>query len=474
MMLLCQLNISFAGCEVFLSNDHPSPPQSDPLYQALIGASSCPSNVQEFRALLKNNGSTLEPTMVANRGFHNPDNGSFSYFEMVKDQDLFFGHFTGLSHHKLVLDQNTSPDYLMIQSIVWDPQKEMYNFYELRGKGGSSRWYYRGDSLDALMDNQYLYREVPEGMAQFGERMRCSACHNAGTPIMKELTPPYNDWWLSSRHLPFGSYQKSAEVNAINRQLVDASVLSQSVKMGMKKLFQSPAYLNKLRSLSLQEQLRPLFCTTEINLAADLGEMNMKFEIPSGFWLDPRLGEVNSKISIVTYEMLLRKSKSKFPETTRKDAEHAWLTPVRSKVDQLAVDRLLQDKVVDEDFVKAVLGVDFTHPVFSTPRCELLKLVPEQHDPDWMDEFKENLEESHLSSSNALLKNMEDAEFGFPVLDASIRKYQSMPKSPDLAFKKLLEVRSKISDSEMSKNPQGQILEPGFRIVFPVNSSQNN
>jgi hypothetical protein len=32
----------------------------------------------------------------------------------------------------------------------------------------------------------------------------------------------------------------------------------------------------------------------------------------------------------------------------------------------------------------------------------------------------------------------------------------------------LAQRRQEAGDSEISKNPQGQILEPGFRVIFPM------
>lgn len=35
-------------------------------------------------------------------------------------------------------------------------------------------------------------------------------------------------------------------------------------------------------------------------------------------------------------------------------------------------------------------------------------------------------------------------------------------------FKKLIEARVAVYNAEISKNPRGQILEPGFRVIFPI------
>jgi hypothetical protein len=42
----------------------------------------------------------------------------------------------------------------------------------------------------------------------------------------------------------------------------------------------------------------------------------------------------------------------------------------------------------------------------------------------------------------------------------------------EILFKKLLKVRKDVSLSEISQNPLGQILEPGFRLIFPFEKSK--
>jgi hypothetical protein len=79
-----------------------------------------------------------------------------------------------------------------------DPEKQFYNFYEL----ASGTWFYRGDSKDILDDIQGLHRQRNR-VAPFGGRLRCSGCHVNGGLLQKELAAPHNDWFLTSRNLPF-------------------------------------------------------------------------------------------------------------------------------------------------------------------------------------------------------------------------------------------------------------------------------
>src|SRR4051812_32526719 len=56
---------------------------SDPLFVNLSPA-PCPRSVTELRQILKDNDAESRSTMVANRGFQDPNSGSFSFFEMVE------------------------------------------------------------------------------------------------------------------------------------------------------------------------------------------------------------------------------------------------------------------------------------------------------------------------------------------------------------------------------------------------------
>jgi hypothetical protein len=75
-----------------------------------------------------------------------------------------------------------------------------------------------------------------------------------------------------------------------------------------------------------------------------------------------------------------------FPNTSRVDADHAWLTPVKAASDILAIETLVRQGVLNLEFVHDVLAVDLSNPLFSQGRCRLLRLVPQT--PDWQAFFQ--------------------------------------------------------------------------------------
>lgn len=99
---------------------------------------------------------------------------------------------------------------------------------------------------DALLDNTYLYRTPPAGQSKFGSRMRCSACHVSGAPIMKEQDAPHNDWWMKDHQLTFLGLKLAPRVENKVALLKDASQTG-SMKARL------------IRELALSEALRRSF-----------------------------------------------------------------------------------------------------------------------------------------------------------------------------------------------------------------------
>jgi len=478
-------NVAFGICAIYNSDHSITMPKEDALYKLLSNEIECPQHVIDFKQALEKAALKAKPTMVANRGFHNPTLGSFSFFEIVhgelngttiKQGDFFFGHFTKSVDNQLVLDQAFFENNLMIELIVWDPKKQLYNFYELRGAGSGSQWFYRGDSLDALQDNIYLHRDPPINTPKFGDRMRCSACHNSGGPIMKEINLPHNDWWLSHRPLPLGSNEPDKVVSEQISALIDADFLSQSVMEGIQQLENSLPYQFFKNASTLQEQLRPLFCEVEINLQSDTIPLNAArmVEIPSAFFISPFLYEDTFLIDNPNYNKYLVEFDMRFPETSRRDADHGWLVPVKGTSDIIAIESLIDKKIIDRKFAAAVLSTDQQNVIFSANRCELLKLVPQQFSSQWLDEFLIALKSSSLPHAEALYLQLTNAEYTFEYYvnqakNEAFRVQNALKDETEqkIIFKKLIDSRLAVFESEISKNPLGQILEPGFRVIFP-------
>jgi hypothetical protein len=485
------------NCVLRDSANQPVLNSSDALAKVLVTDRPCPSNVFELRSRLLASGAKIKTTLVGNRGFHNPKAGSFSLFEMVtgslnplgiqiNDGEVFFGHFTRANGAALMPDQRPDPESLMIELIAWDPVKQLFNFYEVIGDGRKGQWFYRGDSLDIQADVKLLHRQPNPQKPQFGERLRCSGCHIAGGPIMKEVATPHNDWWATARHLPFGNRKPDAELARMLQGLVDAEELAKGVKAGLLKLAESEKFQKAKQDSSLQEQLRPLFCPVELNLESDptpLDDKALQLVIPSGFLVDPMLARSSVSIKLDHYNAALVALNTVFPEIIpqRRDADHGWLTPVKAFSDTMAIESLIKQGLIDREFVTDVLAVDLTNPLFSTARCSLLRLLPINADSNWKETFRAALKAGANSNPAAqeLLNNLtdpaRDSEFHEAQAKQFLNQCQNNFQSNDAVIKLyrlLAQRRAEAFASEISRNPMGQILEPGFRVIFPQTTPQ--
>ena len=491
----------------------------DALFKLLSAQPRCPANALIFRDLVLANKMMLRPAMVDNRGFHNPlPQGSFSFFESVVGTysgqtlapgDWFFGHFTAASIDNTALtsilspQQAATPDNLLLETLVWDPKKQMFNFYEIRGSGEGGVWFYRGDSADIQADIANLDRAYDTSQPIFmgpldaGKatlpRLRCSGCHMNGGPIMKELKAPHDSWWTTERPLDLGALRIAPEFKTILDNVVSANDFSAWIKAGDEKLLGAAAYWKKRSALSLQEQLRPLFCEQEVNLESDsqpLEGPDTTIGAPLGAFIDQRLVPDVQTIAIKKdlYVNSLTLFQSQFFDyqsggfansvqpINQIDADHAFETPVKSHSDILLAEKMVAAGLIDEKFVYDVISIDMTRPMFSPARCGLLRLVPDSAPtPDWKTKFQKNLADSPLPAAQELLVSLKDPArtpaYHRGQAKDLINKVQANAASQQDVngyVRLLTQRRIAVYQAQISQHPQGQIFEPGFRLIFPT------
>lgn len=501
-------------------NSLPRGAHHDVLFDLLSAQPRCPENALIFRDLVLANKLKSTPAMVANRGFHNPlPQGSFSFFETITGSydgqtlvpgDWFFGHFTAASIDNVALtstlspQQAATPDNLLLETLVWDPDKGAYNFYEIRGSGQGGVWFYRGDSYDIAADITNLHRAFDPAQPVFmgplvdgkatGPRLRCSGCHMNGGPVMKELSFPHDSWWRTERPLDLGALRIAPEFRPILAELVSAETFSGWVKAGVDKLLASPKYQKFRAGLTLQEQLRPLFCEQEVNLASDLppfGDPEPKqVAAATAFFMDQRLVPDVPAVQLdkAMYTASLNLFQSAFFDyqtssisngvqpINQIDADHAFETPVKGHSDIRLVDGLVKSGLIDEKFVFDVLSIDLTRPMFSAERCGLLQHVPgSAPTADWRERFALNLSGSPRAAAKLLLTRMQDASHTPDAVRDSARavltriQTQAALQQAVTGYVRLLAGRRiAVYQDQISQHPQGQIFEPSFRLIFPT------
>ena len=166
-----------------------------------------------------------------------------------------------------------------------------------------------------------------------------------------------------------------------------------------------PDAQGRLVVADLKRVLRPLFVTTEFNLASanqrsglhplEPGPQNgptLPVQIPDSFFLSSSiLGDVAgigeargfadvARIPPAEYRTLITQTGVKLRPgqvEVAGDTGFAWFTPETAFVDSDWIATLHSNKLVTPEFVAAVLAVDLETPVFSTRRASLLNSMPD-------------------------------------------------------------------------------------------------
>ncbi len=465
----------------------------DAVSMMLAGGRSPVRTVLSMRQRLLESGGTLRPHIVANRGAHNPEAGSFSFFEtyegpmpggQVAEGELFVGYFSEREGAFLQVLNLREPG-LMVEAIAWDARKGMYNFWELTGTEAAADWHYRGDSADVLADVASI--NMNARTPAFGNRLRCSGCHTQGGPILKELAEPHNDWWRSARVLPLGTLKlgehtpHAALAKQLLKEAVDAHHLARVVQGGLKRLVAARA---RVRQLSVKQRLRSLFGSVELNLESDVRpyEGQEPVSLPVSFFVDRRLTGAQAPVVVAAgdYAVALRRAGLRFApgEAKAVESQHAFVVPVRSHVDNLELDQLVADGVLDEELIADVLAIDFTNPLYSRARQRLLSLVPDGVNSAQglrlvLVEALGRLPKQDVWAQE-LLANLSD-----PARDRAFHRARALryltacrgyAAQSGAAFDWLRlasQRRAEVRVAETALNPRGTILEPGFRVIFP-------
>jgi hypothetical protein len=478
----------------------------DAVKRAILSGPQTPKTIFDVHRQLERLGGTLKTHIVANRGHENSQRGSFSFFQtysgpmkdgQVEEGELFIGFFAVPDGDVLIVDQDFSAMSLMIELIAWDRTKEVYNFWELRGTGAGSEWTFRGDSNDILADVAQI--NVGSRGPAFGTRLRCSGCHTLGGPIMKELEAPQNDWWTTQRKLRLSPFKlKSGDdpnspANVAARlfeKATDASNLSQQVKQGIDRLIAVRARRGG-DGQNLKQQLRSLFFTMELNLVTDSlpfkerEKAGAPIEIPQAFFVDARLvgQERPIPVKLALYQDALKEVGSQFaPDETPGlvEAFHAFVVPARSHIDNQVIDELIKQGMLDEELVADVLAVDFTTPVYSRARASLIRFVPEtaRNAAELKEKLIAELQRAPQDpAAKQLLENLTNqarsADFHRKAALAyreAVAQASTEPRAIVEWLKLAAQRRLEIAKAETSQNRRGKILEPGFRVIFPIDN----
>jgi hypothetical protein len=254
-----------------------------------------------------------------------------------------------------------------VEMIAFDETAGVFNYYETDGRTLN----FFGSSKDMLQGAD-------------GQVRRCAACHTGGGLIMKELDTPWLHWeghentpgaqeLVDANKKDLGSKNSGAEFEGV-------------VKSGNTKWNKTKVEFLKQQG-DIQALLKPLFCPVQINLdnGADFKSPvqggaggDQLSRIPFDSLVDPNLKGFGSiSVTFQDYDDLIKANGQRVggvPGAIDTIFDYVFLE--RSHEDNDYISQLKAAGIVDDDFIKDVVMVDFTRPVFSDDRCGLLTLGP--------------------------------------------------------------------------------------------------
>ncbi len=262
--------------------------------------------------------------------------------------------------------------------ISFDDSAGVFNYYEATGSG-----------IEFFGSSKDLLKGSPDGKTR-----RCAQCHTGGGLVMKELDTPWLHW-EGHQNIP-GTDELIAANKDLLGQKSDGIDMEFVVRDGNTRWIAAKlTHLLTKEPRSVKELLKPLFCTVEINIdnGADFARPKpgmqggqVLTQIPIDSLLDPVFTErifEGLPVSPTDYDALVKTNEQKMQNRQGQqigmhiDTIFDYGFIERSAIDNEFVTKLREARIIDADFIKDVLMVDFTRPVFSTERCNLLSFTPE-------------------------------------------------------------------------------------------------
>lgn len=287
-----------------------------------------------------------------------------------------------------------------VEVMAFDKTAGVFNYYETDGR----EVHFFGNSHDMAKGAQ-------------GNVRRCAACHTGGGLIMKELDTPWVHW---EGHMDIPGARELIDAHADLGSRATGSEFEGVVKKG-NKAWNETRLASLRENSSLKEALRPLFCTVEVNLdnGADFespvegGEGGSEMSrIGFDSLLDPQLKGFGSiSVDFADYDAAIKANGQRIQGIPGAiDTVFDYVFIERAHADNDYVDKLEAAGLINEEFIKDVLMVDFTRPIFSADRCDLLEFAPvlasADQNPDSIRKgFLDNLGNPAAGTPEAELKN---------------------------------------------------------------------
>jgi hypothetical protein len=283
---------------------------------------------------------------------------------------------------------------------------------------GVFNYYKEVDGVMGFFGSSHDYVLEGPGGPNLTDTRGCANCHTGGGPIMKELEAPWLHWT--------GSINTPGHNDLINNRTDVMGAVANGINLETAIVKPGNSAWNETRIEIMKDQgvaelLKPLFCPVEVNLRS-----GSRTNIPSDFFADPTIPSRRSiSIDGADYDNVIAAIGQHVPFTgpdfeldSKTDTARPFTFLERAHGDKDYVNKLVSKEIIDRQFVLDVLMVDFTRPVLSDARCDLLEFAPDldtdELSPEAIrDGFIDNLAGSASgSAAGQLLAHLEASQRG--------------------------------------------------------------
>jgi hypothetical protein len=249
------------------------------------------------------------------------------------------------------------------EMFAFDPVAGVFNYYETKD-----------EEIEFFGNSQEF---VEKGAS--GQTRRCAGCHTGGGPIMKEHDAPWLHWrpdFDSPGHSEI--IEANAKLMGDESDGVDLEGLVDQGNDGWNARRLQFTRDGLGTSTTVADLLRPVFCTVEVNLDSEFGEQVFSGPLTEMVTDSTISGFGQVDLSNEDYQAIISSFGSRMEAPTDKiDTIGAFTRIQRGVADLDYQQKLVDEEILDQEFVEDVLMVDFTRALFSTDRCKLLDFAPE-------------------------------------------------------------------------------------------------
>jgi hypothetical protein len=405
--------------------------RNDVLANAVLKTgTTCPTTYAEVMAKLRVNDADDSACKV-----ENPKGGINSMVvsetaQLLKDENqgmrvVVTRKCNGRQQHELFFSlfgvSNGRPLPGSVEVMAFDNETEQYNYYALEG----GEWTFFGTSLDLVQPGAK-------------DTKRCAGCHTGGGPIMKELDTPWNHW---EGHEDVPGARTLVDANEDLGTKSSGSRMESLVKEG-NRVWNKTRVKAMAAGGDIHQLLRPLFCSVEVNLdngsdfrSSELKSVKLDLLIDpklKGFGSIPATEEDYQAILTDVDQIMSHNGQSPIIDAegnTLRDTIFRLIYPERAFADMDYGDKLKDAGIIDDDFIKDVLIIDFTRPLYSEIRCGLLGAMPQTLD----------VELNPANIKAAVIAALEGSEEGTPAAELLANLKNEDPAAHDATVNTFIE-----------------------------------